>query len=73
MTGIHITGLVSPATITIYNIHGEKVDEITNVSNQGLAIWDARTSSGREVASGVYLFVIRGAGQTAVRKVAIIR
>ncbi len=73
MTGIRFINLAANTEIKIYTINGELVDEVSMVANQGLAVWDARNKGGDELASGIYLAVLRANGQTVVKKVAIIR
>ncbi len=71
--GIHIKGLTADCSIEIYDILGRKISSLTNLGNYGMAIWDARDDRGRKVGSGTYFIVIKGAGQTVVKKAAVIR
>lgn len=67
--------------IEIFNVAGERVrtlnrDDGREFESQAaglVAYWDAKNDYGRDVASGVYLFWVRGAGRTHVGKVAIIK
>ncbi len=73
MTGVHIKGLSANSTIEIYDILGRKLQSLNNIKGTDMAIWDARNDRGDRVGSGVYFIVIKGNGQTIVKKLAIIR
>ena len=61
------------ATIYIYNIMGELVKEIKNVSSgAGDAVWDCRNSKGK-VAPGLYVYRISSQGNNVVKKLFIKR
>lgn len=49
------TGFPAGTKLTIYNIMGERIDTVRTTTG-GLIQWDARTRSGKDIASGVYLF-----------------
>ena len=69
--GIIFDQLTQDATIRIFNIAGELVREL---SGTGKISWDARNSSGKEVASGVYIYLVTGKNcKNATGKVAIVR
>lgn len=70
--GIRIINLPANARIDIYDVAGRLVDFYEDVGNTGLVVWDARNRQNRECAAGVYIFVIKGAGGTVVRKGAIV-
>jgi hypothetical protein len=71
-SGIHIKGLTAECKIEIYTLLGELVDEI-NITNQAIAIWDAKNKYGKEVASGVYFILIKNQNQSVIKKIAVIR
>ncbi len=73
MTGIRLTNLPNAARITIYDVAGQQVAEVSGISGTGTAVWDARNGRGAEVASGIYLIAIEANGAIAVLPVAIIR
>jgi hypothetical protein len=72
---------LSTERIEIFNVAGERVrtlnpqdaSEFVTQGGYTTAIWDARNDFGRDVASGVYVFWVRAAGQTKIGKVAVIR
>jgi hypothetical protein len=72
-TGIHILKLTDNVKIEIYDILGRRVNTIYNIEGYGMAIWDGKNSSGNDVVSGTYLFVLSNDFQRKVLKLAIIR
>ena len=71
-TVITFTGLTSSAEVRIYTISGRLVRELYKSDFGSKLAWDARNSAGQQVASGVYIYVIKGGGQTATGKLMII-
>ena len=73
-SGILFDSLTTNVDITIYNISGRAVAHMTKTSATGRYQWDARNDGGRDLASGIYLAVIRsGQGHQTIRKIMIIR
>lgn len=71
--GVTFTRLTLRATINIYTISGEKVRMIEKNNNIDSVGWDLRTDSGAQLASGLYLYVIKGEGSTKKGKVIVVR
>jgi len=72
----HITfkNLTENFTIQIYDIAGRHVRTIEKEAGGGdEAMWDVRNSEDEEVASGTYVFVIQGDGDTYVGKIVVLR
>lgn len=68
--------LESPVSLTIYNILGKPVRHLlwnSPATGNFEVIWDSRDNSGKEVASGVYLYELRVGNQRVVKKAVIIR
>jgi hypothetical protein len=62
------------ATVRIYTLVGEQVVELKDSDHDGLIVWDAKNAGGKNVSSGVYLFVVdAGSGAVTRGKVVIIR
>jgi hypothetical protein len=64
------------ARVTIYNLRGEAVATLldgTVEAGEQTVTWRGVDGRGRPVASGVYLYEVDGFGQSAVRKMALIR
>ncbi|MFC1522876.1 fibronectin type III domain-containing protein, partial [Elusimicrobiota bacterium] len=74
-SGIIFDNLTPSVKIEIFTVTGELVKRITSDNSSGKINWDAQNSSGQEVASGVYIVVIKdkNSGNKVVRKIAIIR
>ena len=58
--------------IIITTISGDLVKKFENVRETDV-IWDLRNNSGRPVASGVYLYIVRSNDQEVQDKIAIIK
>lgn len=71
-TVITFTGLTSSAAVRIYTISGRLVRELYKSDSGQKLVWDVRNSAGQFVASGVYIYTIKGGGQTATGKLMII-
>jgi hypothetical protein len=71
---IKFNNLPSQCMISIYTVTGELVSEFEHQSiTNGYAWWDMRTVNNQEVAPGLYVFHIKGAGEEKVGKFAVIR
>ena len=58
-------------TLVIYNLQGQLVKTVLSgrlAAGQHQAIWDGRDQSGKQVASGIYLYRLSGDGFRATRK-----
>jgi hypothetical protein len=71
--GVTFTRLTLKATISVFTVSGEKVRTIEKDSNIDSIGWDMRNDSGSRVASGLYLYVIKGEGSTKQGKVIVVR
>ena len=61
-------------TLTIVDVAGQLVYQKSAVADSlGRFLWDAKTASGGDAASGVYLYVVTGAAQPRKGKFSIIR
>ncbi|MGC8867779.1 MAG: T9SS type A sorting domain-containing protein, partial [Elusimicrobiales bacterium] len=59
------------AEIYIHSINGEMIKKLVVLSG-GMVQWDARNSDGKEVASGVYIAVIKSkSGKSIIKKIGI--
>ncbi|MCZ6680989.1 MAG: T9SS type A sorting domain-containing protein, partial [Candidatus Poribacteria bacterium] len=65
--------LTANATIEIYTLNGERVRSITVQNSAGTATWGGRNDSGREVASGLYIYLIRSDLDKAVGRIMVMR
>ena len=71
--GVTFTRLTLRATINIFTIAGERVRTLEKNSNIDSVGWDLRNDSGAGLASGLYLYVIKGEGSTKKGKVIVVR
>jgi len=62
-------------SIRIYDVSGRMMKEIKTLGNAGsnTAPWDATNTFGQKLGSGVYIYIIEGAGTKLVDKLAIVR
>jgi hypothetical protein len=56
---IRFNNLPSDCTIHVFNIAGDKVQTIEHHNDNGTETWDLRATGGREIAPGVYLFLVK--------------
>jgi len=63
-------------TLKIYNILGKEVRELVNTkrsSGNYTIIWDGKDNNGKEVASGIYFYQLRGGNYKETRKLVLIK
>ena len=62
--------------LSIFNLAGQKVATLMDGIRQAGAHtirWDGRDDSGRELASGVYLYRLQSSGRVETRKLVLLR
>jgi hypothetical protein len=64
---------LSPATISIYNLLGQRVRVINKPAGVKTVIWNLNNLSGSPVASGVYIYLVETDGQIQKGKLALLR
>ena len=71
---VTFNGLSTTATtVRIYNLTGELIYETDEVYN-GKAFWDCRNNSGKDVASGIYIYLItNNQNQKSTGKIGIVK
>ncbi len=65
-----------PATLEVVDVGGRHVRALLAspvAAGEHALVWDGRDDAGRDVASGLYLFRLSGAGETRTRKFALLR
>lgn len=72
-TKITFTDLTRSARILIYTMSGQLVRTLEKSDAGDSLGWDVKNSRGESLASGVYVFVVKSATQTASGKLMIIR
>jgi S-formylglutathione hydrolase FrmB len=75
-----VIGFVLPqatdVTLTVYDLLGQRVATLvsgTHAAGQYTVRWDGRDDSGRQLASGVYLYQVRTEDTVLARRLALIR
>ena len=66
----------SEVQLAIYNVLGQPVRVLVNafkVAGVHRVRWDGRDAYGREVTSGVYLYLLEAGQNVAVRKIVVVR
>ncbi|MGH7452316.1 MAG: FlgD immunoglobulin-like domain containing protein, partial [bacterium] len=66
----------SPARLAIYNLHGELIRELINrrlPAGDHITRWDGKDDTGREVASGIYLYRLQTGYVTEMRKLSFVK
>ncbi len=56
---LQFINLPNQCTIYIFTIDGDLIKTINHNSNFGTATWDLRTDGGREISTGIYLYVVK--------------
>ena len=72
-TVITFTGLTPAASVKIFTLSGRLVRALEKSGTGATLAWDVKNSGGEDVASGVYLYIVKGAGQTRTGKLMVIR
>jgi hypothetical protein len=72
-TKITFTDLTGYARIRIYTLSGELVRTLSKADSDDTLDWNVRNTRGAEVDSGVYLYIIEGAGTPKKGKLMVIR
>jgi len=70
--GVRFDGLDPAATVELYTLTGELVRS-TTVAGGGLWTWDGRNDGGGQVASGIYLYIVRNKTATIKGKLVVAR
>jgi len=63
--------LPAGARVRVYTLVGELLHDTTE--NAGLAVWNGRNRSGKQIASGIYIVLIEAGGKKKVFRVAVER
>ncbi len=70
---IQFINLPPECTIYIFTADADRVKTIYHNSQGGTETWDLRTESGREIAPGVYLYVVEANGKKYIERFAVIK
>jgi hypothetical protein len=70
---IQFINLPSVCSIYIFTVDGDRVKTLEHNSNSGTEIWDLRSDSGREIAPGVYIYVVKADNAEYIDRFAVIK
>ena len=72
-TDIVFTDLPGSGNIRIFTVSGDEVTTLPIPPGQNILHWPVTNSSGKKVASGVYFYLVDGAGTETRGKLVVIR
>ena len=70
---IQFINLPSECTIHIFSVNADKVKTLYHSSSTGTETWDLRSESGREIAPGVYIYVVKTRDAEYIERFAVIK
>ncbi len=70
---LQFINLPPECTIYIFSVSADLVKTLHHNSSNGTEVWDLRTESGREIAAGVYIYVVKSAGSEFKDRFAVIK
>jgi hypothetical protein len=70
---LRFNNLPSQCTIYIFNIVGDKVQTIEHKSDSGTETWNLRAAGGREIAPGVYIYLVKTETAEKLGRFAVIK
>lgn len=70
---IQFTNLPTPCTISVFTVDATLVKTIYHSDPNGTAAWDLRADGGREIAAGVYLYVVKSDADEFLGRFAVIK
>jgi len=65
--------LPSKCTIHIFSVAGERIKKIDHEATEGSATWDLRSDGGREIAPGIYIYVVKSGSDEFLGRFAVIK
>lgn len=70
---LQFINLPTECTIYIFTLDGDLVKTIIHNSNFGTATWDLRSEGGREIAAGIYVYVVKTSDGEYMNRFAVIK
>jgi len=70
---LQFINLPNECTIYIFTLDGDLVKTIRHNSNFGTATWDLRAEGGREIAAGIYVYVVKTDESEYMNRFAVIK
>jgi len=65
--------LPAQCTITIFTLDGDKVQTIEHASGDGTETWNMKGSGGREIAPGIYIYMVKSESAEKIDRFAVIK
>jgi hypothetical protein len=70
---LKFNNLPAKCTIYIFTMAGDKVKTIDHESTNGTETWDLKGAGGREIAPGVYIYIVKTATAERISRFAVIK
>lgn len=70
---IQFINLPPECTIYIFTLDADRIKTIHHESTNGTEVWDLRTESGREIAPGIYIYVVKTKDAQYMERFAVIK
>ena len=70
---IKFNNLPSKCTITIFTMDGDQVIQLDHESTSGTVTWNMRSGGNREIAPGVYFYLVKTATAEHLGRFAVIK
>ena len=70
---IQFINLPPECTIYIFTLDADRIKTIYHESTNGTEVWDLRTESGREIAPGMYIYVVKTKDAQYMERFAVIK
>ena len=70
---LKFNNLPSRCTIYIFSVAGDKVQTIEHDSNNGTEAWNMRAAGGREIAPGIYFYLVKTESAQKLGRFAVIK
>ena len=70
---VQFINLPEQCTIYIYTVAGDRVKTIEHSAPHGSETWDLRAEGGREIAPGIYLYIVKSGGAQYKNTFAVIK
>jgi hypothetical protein len=70
---LQFINLPSECTIYIFTVAGDLIKTISHQSNIGTAYWDLRAEGGREITTGIYIYVVKSKESEHLSRFAVIK
>jgi hypothetical protein len=70
---LKFNNLPAQCTITIFTLDGDRVQTLDHAGPGGTATWDMRGAGGREIAPGIYIYLVKTAAAEKIGRFAVIK